>query len=1166
MSNQSSIVDALAHQAKVIASRAFAVVALALAFATAPASAFGVDAVGAGDQDSPCVPTQEQVESYHADGSLDERAQVAERLGHAQLSADLTQQALARQAAALGQGADVFSLRSVVPSTWKSGMATVGAGHVLALRVSFPDYSFADDDTLEALDALINGGGTSAFPYESLHAYYERASYGALDISGTAVDYQAKHERSYYQHDINSLFVEVLDALDESLDLSQFDGNGDGYIDCVYLHFAGPDAGWGSTWWSQEWTVPQQASPEVYERSWDGKRLWNACLLADNCAADMAASTLIHETGHVLGLPDLYSYRRSTIGSSGRSGCLTFDLMDNNAGDTNAFFKWMLGWVDEGKVVRVVANADGVDVLRDGALEHYDEHSIDQVLSAFTSSDLAECGGFIAVSDSEDLLDPEKGLFSSYYLLQYDRYAGNQSVVYKRGGQDVPLPSGFRLFRVQAALSQEGDDYLYKNTTGTPGNQLIELVDPDMDEAHASGVGYAPAAVTGTGYGCMLRDGHEVSPTTYPSTNFGESIGGGFTGLTFSVGECGEGSGAVTVSWSDAAKPVPLEFSLSLKPTTLLNWGPVCFTMSYPALCKAYETGAFPYLEIDGKRVLSITDASGETVSMDYKLNPGEVSPTSACEAVFPAGCFLLGVAGGQEVYSEEIRVPFSPSGLTGFGAHGFYELETDPVVENVGISSVLTRGDGSHCFMRAVGEDLYLETFDEDDPSKVDEAMIEGAVLPTYPLTSTVLRCAMLSDDRCLVTASFEYGEASGLARAYLVDQGTRQVIREASLSRYTGLFRAMAVGDAPVVGSYAYQFGLGDGYVLASAFAGADAAAQAAGDASSSGEGMLWTRAGNVYDAGNGLIAAVFSENGAYNPDGPSHTIRLYDAEAVEECLAAAPAELDLDTVEDFTESLEPVRTCELGGYQAICDVEAREDSVYVLASGRVDADGNQDDALREGAVMKFDLAGKEIAYRALVPVSSFASTYTDLVIGEQGAVAATRIAIGEKGAFEPQETHLFDSSLNDVGSYDFVGNSTGGWVDGRWVALGWDSSRFGNPTAAGAPPAGGVAQGKAAATSSGAGGSADGAGEQVPVEPSDEHIRVGYAVTGVLDVDPDSDSGDPGDHHDDSKGSGNLDDSRKLGGFSPETGDNAPIIPLAVAAVAALVAAIAARRRSR
>lgn len=1176
MSNHPSTVDALAHQAKIIASGAVAAIALALAFAAAPAPAFAVDAAGAYDQGSPCVPTEEQIEAYRADGSLDERVQTAERLGHEQPSVGLTQQALARQAAVLGSDAGASPMRSAVPSVWRSGMATVGAGRVLALRVSFPDYSFADDDSLEALDALFNGDDRSGFPYESLHAYYERASYGKLDISGTAVDYQAKHERSYYQGDINTLFVEALDALDETLDLSQFDANDDGYLDCVYIHFAGPDSGWGSTWWSQEWTVQQQASPEVCERSWDGRRLWNACLLAENCAGDMAASTLIHETGHVLGLPDLYSYRRASADAAERSGCLTFDLMDNNTGDTNAFFKWMLGWVDEGKVVRVVANADGVDVLRDGALEHYDEHSLDQVLSAFTGSDLQECGGFIAVSDSEDLLDLGKGLFSSYYLLQYDRYAGNQSVVYKRGGQDVPLPSGFRLFRVQAALSQDGDDYLYKNTTGMPGNQLIELVDPDMDEPHTSGIGYAPAAVTGTGYGCMLRDGQEVSPTTYPSTNFGESIGGGFTGLAFSVGECDEGSGAVAVSWSDAAKPVPLEFSLSLKPTTLLNWGPVCFTMSYPALCKAYETGAFPYLEIDGKRVLSVTDASGETVTMDYKLNPGEVSPISACEAVFPAGCFLLGVVDGQEVYSEEIRVPFSPSGLAGFGAHGFYELETDPVVENVGKSSVFARGDGSHCFMRAVGEDLYLETFDEDDPSKVDEAMIEGAVLPTYPLTSTVLRCAMLPDDRCLVTASFEYGEASGLARAYLVDLGTRQVIHEASLSRYTGLFRAMAVGGAPVVGSYAYQFGLGDGYVLASAFAGADAGAQAAGDAASYDEGMLWTRAGNVYDAGNGLIAAVFSDNGPDNPDGPSHTIRLYDEEAVEECLAAAPAEMDSDTVEDFTESLEPVCTCELGGYQVICDVEAREDSVYVLASGRVDVDGDQDNALREGAVMRFDLAGKQIACRALVPVSSFASTYTDLVIGEQGAVAATRIAIGEKGAFEPQETHLFDSSLNDAGSYDFVGNSTGGWVGGRWVALGWDSSRFGNPTAAGAPPVGGVAQAKAAAAPFGAGGLADGAGEQVPIEPSDEHIRVGYAVTGVLDVDSGSGSKDPGDRHDpeppgpkdhgDSKDPVDSDDLRKPGDFSPETGDDAPVIPLAVAAVAALVAAIAAYRCSR
>ena len=1214
MSNHSSTLDALAYRARVVASHAVAAVVLALAIAIAPPSAFAVDA---GDQGSPCVPTQEQVESYRADGSLDERVQVAERLGHAQLSADLTQQALARQAAALGQGADVFSLRSVVPSTWKSGMATVGAGRVLALRVSFPDYSFADDDTLEALDALINGGGASAFPYESLHAYYQRASYGALDISGTAVDYQAKHERSYYQHDINSLFVEALDALDETLDLSQFDGNADGYIDCVYLHFAGPDAGWGSTWWSQEWTVPQQAPPEVYERSWDGMRLWNACLLADNCAADMAASTLIHETGHVLGLPDLYSYRRSTLDMSGRSGCLTFDLMDNNAGDTNAFFKWMLGWIDESKVVRVVANADGIDVQRGGVTQHYDEHSIDQVLSAFTGSDLAECGGFIAVSDSGALLDPAKGLFSSFYLLQYDRYAGNQSLVYKRGGQDFKLPSGFRLFRVQAALSVEGDDYLYKNTSGAPGNQLIELVDPDMDATHSSGIGYAPAAVTGDGYGCMLYAGQEVSPTTYPSTNFGESIGGGFTGLTFSFSECGEDSGAVTVSWSDADAPVPGSFSLSLQSGTLLNWGPVTFAMSYPALYKAFENGAFPYLEINGRRIFSAADVSGETVSMRYQLNPGEVFPTSACEAVFPAGCFLLGVVDGQEVYSEEIRVPFSPSGLASFVKHGFYELETDPLDENVGISSVFARGDGSHCFLRAVGESLYLETIDEKDPSKVSEAKIDGAVLPTYPQASAVLQCAVLPDDRCLVTVLFENFDASGLARVYFVDLGSHRVLGEASLSRFPGTVRAMAVGSVPVMGTYAYQLGFGEGYVMMSAFAdvatgGADASAAASG-----GERVLWTRASDVYDSGDGLIAAVFAENvldgdGDGGPGGVNLTVRLYDAESVVALFAAAPAELDPDALKDFTESLDPVCVCKLSGYQAVNDVAARDDAVYVLASGRLDVGEFQDDASRGGAIVRFDRAGAQTACRALVPVSSVAATYTDLVVGEQGAVAATRIAIGNKGAFEPQETHLFDSSLNAAGSYDFVGNSTGGWIGGRWVALGWDSSRFGNATGAGAPPAdgaegdgavaasddavvgsapavvpGGKTMGSGDIAASGVDGSAacadaasvcaaDGVDVREGEEP-DLHTRVGYAISDALDVAPDSeepddseepgDSGDPKDPGDTEKPDSEKPDAFKdAGGFSSGTGDSAPILPLAIVAVAALVAAIWARYRSR
>ena len=638
--------------------------------------------------------------------------------------------------------------------------------------------------------------------------------------------------------------------------------------------------------------------------------------------------------------------------------------------------------------------------------------------------------------------------------------------------------------------------------------------------------------------------------------------------------------------------------------------------MSYPALYKAFENGAFPYLEINGRRIFAAADVNGETVSMQYQLNPGEVLPTSACEAVFPAGCFLLGVADGEEVYSEEIRVPFSPSGLVSFGKHGFYELETDPLDEGVGISSVFARSDGSHCFLRAVGESLYLETIDEKDPSKVSEAKIDGAALPTYPQTSVVLQCAVLPDDRCLATVSFENFDASGLARAYLVDLGSCRVLAESPLNRLPGSVRAMAVGNVPVMGTYAHQLGFGEGYAMTSTFADIAAGGADASAADSAGERMLWTRASDVYEAGDGLIAAIFAENvldGDGGPSGVNLTVCVYDAESVAALFTAAPSELNPDALKDFTESLDPVCMCKLSGYQAINDVTACDGDVYVLALGCLNAGEFQDDASRGGAIVKFDRAGVQTACRALVPVSSVAATYTDLVVGEQGAVAATRIAIGNKGAFEPQETQLFDSLLNEAGSYDFVGNSTGGWVGGRWVALGWDSSRFGNAMGVGAPPADGAvaSDGVVAASDDAWVGSASAAisgGESVSSgvvaassfdgsaacaassglavdgvvapggEEPDLHTRVGYAISDALDVAPDSEDSDDSEDPDDTEkpekpdasknpgGPKGSDEPQGAGALSAGTGDSVPVLPLAVAAVAALVVAILARPRSR
>ena len=86
---------------------------------------------------------------------------------------------------------------------------------------------FAEGDTLEALEDIAFGGRNVDYPYESLSAYYDRASYGKLQIRGQAFAYTASHERSWYESNgIQSLFQETLAALDEEIDYTQFDGNG----------------------------------------------------------------------------------------------------------------------------------------------------------------------------------------------------------------------------------------------------------------------------------------------------------------------------------------------------------------------------------------------------------------------------------------------------------------------------------------------------------------------------------------------------------------------------------------------------------------------------------------------------------------------------------------------------------------------------------------------------------------------------------------------------------------------------------------------------------------------------------------------------------------------------------------------------------------------------
>ena len=133
----------------------------------------------------------------------------------------------------------------------------------------------------------------------------------------------------------------------------------------------------------------------------------------------------------------------------------------------------------------------------------------------------------MAISNSEELITGE-GLFSSYYLAQYDDFGNNQSVGADTPAGRIDLPAGFRVFRIQAGLLPSKADFAHNNTHGKVHDQLIELVDPDAGTTHADYDGFISR---GRRERIRLhvprRRFHHAA--NVPSTNFYESLNLGFT-------------------------------------------------------------------------------------------------------------------------------------------------------------------------------------------------------------------------------------------------------------------------------------------------------------------------------------------------------------------------------------------------------------------------------------------------------------------------------------------------------------------------------------------------------------------------------------------------------------------------------------------------------------
>ena len=138
--------------------------------------------------------------------------------------------------------------------------------------------------------------------------------------------------------------------MDKNVDFKNYDNDGDGYVDFVYVIYAGfgeADSQMDSVIWPHAWDVRN------YRYRHDGKYIGRyACGCEMNYISKVydGIGTFCHEFSHVLGLPDLYYTAQSGTAPHTLSD---WDIMDygpyNNDGNTppaySAYERFYMGWL-----------------------------------------------------------------------------------------------------------------------------------------------------------------------------------------------------------------------------------------------------------------------------------------------------------------------------------------------------------------------------------------------------------------------------------------------------------------------------------------------------------------------------------------------------------------------------------------------------------------------------------------------------------------------------------------------------------------------------------------------------------------------------------------------------------------------------------------------------
>lgn len=350
------------------------------------------------------------------------------------------------------------------------GLPTTGDVKVLVIPISFSGYPATNEMRNTIKKAFF--GSEADTGWESLKTYYQKSSYGKLNITGDVTDwYSVKKTQDYYAkyEDSNNYYYGSTMILEEALkhfsnqyDYSDYDSNKDGIIDSVYLIYNTPLGGnslltfddeffWAYTSWDDNYQKRTYQSTKAFSYVFMGFDFFNDDLMFSSEKININTECLIHETGHLFGLDDYYDY--NTIDFTNVGGYSVIDMMEYNIGDHGAFSKILLGW------------SNPVIISESGIYE----------LPVF--NDTGDC--FVIGANNK-----YSTMYSEYYLIDYFTLDGLNSLELPAYFNTNKTNIGVRVSLVNAELTNDEGYYPYFTyDNSSTKHKLIKLLEADYDSS-----------------------------------------------------------------------------------------------------------------------------------------------------------------------------------------------------------------------------------------------------------------------------------------------------------------------------------------------------------------------------------------------------------------------------------------------------------------------------------------------------------------------------------------------------------------------------------------------------------------------------------------------------------------------------------------------------------